>query len=577
MKFNIPKRGAPPAPPPTPSAQRSGKIVLVAKPKPALNASAFNRSGSQTLDDWEKQVQAFQDEDASKEALSTLGKSIPRPRSGKPITEGAVHLNMPPEALSGVTANVEELLDRHPLPLTPDGRVFTLKGWQVEDIQTLAQWDRVGVFLPVGAGKTVVATLVALAYGDPAVVVLVPPILVKQWVRWLNSVGNSGGAVAYQGSPSKRKDIELRKFRWWVMSYQIFKNDFHHLLKAAPLKDSVTTIVDEAQGLKNTGSKLYKHVQQFSLGRRLIMMTGTELNKPDDAYAYIQLKTPGVYRSYGHFTDVHGADKDFWGTLVRWRELKLLNRNLYLQSVQRTKEQVHAHLPEAHYIPFPYELAPEHKRLYKELVEKQILEIEGGGKFDATTSQALHNYSQQIVVNWAHFAGDPSLRPAAFDVIDHLIDVTGFGQPGGPTKFIVWTWFTMTTKLVLDYLNSLFPGRAVAAYSEGDSRKAVDAFMEDPEIGWLVANPGSAGAGLNPQYICYNALFLETPTRTIPFRQAAGRIDREGQQLNANIWIAQAEGTIQMSLYQNLLSNDALVQQVQGNAKDLRKVIYGEV
>lgn len=100
--------------------------------------------------------------------------------------------------------------------------------------------------------------------------------------------------------------------------------------------------------------------------------------------------------------------------------------------------------------------------------------------------------------------------------------------------------------------------------------------MTDPEAWFLVAQPLSAGAGLNPQYICWASLFLETPYRTIPFRQAAGRIDREGQQFNANIWIGVAENTIQTTLYNNLLANDALVQKVQGNPKDLKKILMGQ-
>jgi hypothetical protein len=608
MAIIIPRRGSkPPEPGPKkpvvlPPVRKPGMPGYVPKPEDALDASAFNRTGTQTLDrfaqkPWDEAVAEYQQKEAVQERTTPGGIIVPerrvivpgstapsdalaelaRRRKGLPTRPAdAVVMPLPAATHSKVqNFNIEALLAKHPLPLTPDGKEFILDPWQVEDITTLVQWDRVGAFLPVGAGKTVIATLVGLAWDLPFYVVVVLPILVKQWVEWLNSIPNTGGAVAYEGGPKKRAEINLMKFRWWVMSYGLFKNDFDKLLKLLPLKTDAALIVDEAQSIKDTSTQLWKRCNEFSLGRSLIEMSGTELNKPDDAYGHIKIKTPSVYRSFGHFEQVHVASKDFFGKVQGWRELDLLNRNLYLQSVQRTKEEVHSLVPKARYMPYPYDLAPAHMKLYKQLTEQQILELESGGKFDATTEQALYNYSQQLVVNWADFCGDESVRPAIFDVIDQLIDSTGIGQPNGPNKFIIWCWFKVTTARIAAYLETMFPGRVVKAYSDSDSKKSVARFMEDPECMWLVANPGSAGAGLNPQYICYNCLFVETPTRTIQFRQAAGRLDRKGQPLNANIWIAQARDTIQVKLYENLLTNDALVQRVQGNARDLRKMING--
>ena len=554
--YNIPRRGgAPSAPSPQPSdsaASAASAFGIPVRqgytPKPR---SAVRRESAKSSDEFNKSI------------FDKL----------KPVNAPPVDMPVPEAQLTGINLTVQALLEMYPLPPLPTGEKFVLHDWQVEDIEKLLQWWRVGVFLPVGAGKTVIGTYVALGWGDDHVVVLVPPILVKQWVKWINSIQNAGGALAYKGTPKQRQEMDLRAQRWIIMSDQIFKNDFSHLMKVFR-PHSVTLLKDEAQGVKNSGSKLWKLVNQFCLGRKLMLMTGTELNKPGDAYGYIKLKTPTVYNSYGAFTNIHVEEKDFFDQPIKWANLGLLQRNLYLQSVQRTKEQVHAHLPKAHYIPLEYDLDPAHLKLYKELVEQRLLETETGGKFDATSQQALYAFSQQLVLDWARFSGRDDVRPAAFDVIDTVVEQVGVGQPGA-SKLIVWTWFKSSTKLVADYISTLFPGQVAVAYSEANSVKEVARFMDDPSCVVLVAQPLSAGAGLNPQYICWNALFLEIPTVTIPFRQSAGRIDREGQKYNANIWIAQAADTIQGYLYKNLLSNDALVQKVQGNAHDLRKIIHG--
>jgi hypothetical protein len=540
MAYNIPKVGEPRA-----LAPKAVKPFIPPRPKTAVTASDF----------------------AAKSLLQQAKQTLD-------IGQAPVVMARWDAKTTGLVLDIEALLTLYPLPNTPDGKPFILKGWQVEDIGTLIQWDRVGAFLPVGSGKTVIATLVALAWADDIRVVVLPPILVKQWVKWLHSIDSAGNAVAYKGTVKERNAIDLSKSRWWVMSYGIFKNDMPRLTREAHGK-SVALIVDEAQNIKNAKSKIFIACERFAAGQRLIEMSGTELNSPADAYAHIKIKTPGVYSSYGQFERIHVGKRDFFEKPLEWANLDLLNTNLYLQAVQRTKEEVHAHVPEARYMPLEYELDPKHLALYNKLCDEQVLELEGGGKVDGTTQQNLYNFSQQIILNWAHFADDPTVRPAAFDLIDSLIEQSSFGTQHGPKKFIVWTWFIESNDVVSAYLRSLYPGRVVQAYGPGDSQKAVDAFMEDPETWWLVANPGSAGAGLNPQYICYNSLFLEIPTRTIAFRQSAGRIDREGQTENANIWLAIASGTIQEHLYKNLLTNDALVQKVQGNPRDLRKIIHG--
>jgi SNF2 family DNA or RNA helicase len=365
--------------------------------------------------------------------------------------------------------------------------------------------------------------------------------------------------------------VDLHAYSWWIMSYGIFKNDLQYLLSMLKGR-TYTTLVDEAQGLKNTSSKLFKNVEMFSAGRHLALLTGTELNNPGDAYAYIRLKTPSIYRSRAHFDNMHVEERDFFDKPVRWMGLDVLNRNLYLSSVQRTKEEVHKHLPQPNYQIIEYDLDPAHKRMYDELAEQLILETEAGGKIDGTTPGKLRNALQQLVINWPLFAENPTLRPSFLDLLDTVMDEIDVQQVTS-SKLIVWTWFKNTTRYITDYLNEIGVP-AVAAYSEANSRKSVDLFMDNPEIRALVAQPGSAGAGLNPQHICWECVFAEVPTRSIPFRQSAGRIDREGQRFRPNIRIATAAGTVQGQMYRDLLRNDGMVQQVQGNAFDLRALVY---
>lgn len=483
---------------------------------------------------------------------------------------------------------VPDILKAHPLPALPTGEPFVLTPMQREDIETLIVADRPGGFLPVGYGKTVVSTLVSLAWGDDHVLVIVPPILVPQWVAWLNSVGNSGGAIGYSADeearklgPAKRKALPLGNYRFWVMSYGIYRNDIKYLQDQLALSanGTYTTIVDEAQNLKNVNSVLFDTVNRSAAGRHLLLLTGTEMNNPGDAYAYIKLKTPEVYRSKAHFENVHVLERDFFENPIRWQNLEDLHRNLYLKSAHRTKEEVHRHLPQARYTPFEYNLHPLHRKFYDDLAEKMLLETEAEGKIDGTTPGKLRNALQQLIISWADFAENPAYgplneecRPAFYDFLDGVMDEIDV-QDTHSSKLIVWTWFKRSSRNITAYLNDIGVP-ALAAYSEVDSGRNVIKFMKDPAWRVLVAQPGSAGAGLNPQYICWEAVFAELPTRSIPFRQSAGRIDREGQRFNPNIRMPLARGTMQVQLFHDLLRNDGEVQRVANNIHDLRKMVY---
>lgn len=473
---------------------------------------------------------------------------------------------------TGIELDIEALLAKHPLPPTPLGKPFILDPWQIEDIATLVQWTRVGMFLPVGAGKTVIGTLVALSWGADYNLIVALPILVPQWVEWLNSVGGSGGAVDYRGTPKKRMAMDLKAKKWWVMSFQVFKNDFSHLQKLLH-HHSLTTFVDEAQNIKNSETGLHKAVAEISIGRNLLLATGTELASPADAYGYIKLKTPGVYQSYLQFTRIHVEKEDFFGKPIAWRELQLLSDNLYLNSVKRTEEEVkrltRQTRPEGRYIPLQYELSEQHEKMYELLEAQCLVEDDGeGGKVDASTSQTLRFSKQELIMAPDRFLHllEPrpkEIEPAFHGAIDYVLDAANFSDPGSG-KIILWTWFKLSTKAVAAYMESKFPGQGAIAFSETNASVEVARFMKDPNCRWLVAQPGSAGAGLNPQYVCRYSLFLELPSSVIAFRQAAGRTDRTGQPYEAVTWLAYALRTIQADLFIRLMGNDKLVRDVEG-------------
>ncbi len=462
--------------------------------------------------------------------------------------------------------SVGELAEYHGFP-------FKLRPDQVEDVEINYVYDRVGLFNEVGTGKTATATALALAWDHDINVILVPPILQVQWAKWLRSLKNAGDVLVYNEPAAKRRSHVFGAYRWVVMTIQIFKNDFEHIRRQLTSK-SLVLVVDEAHCIKNVGTSNHKKVREMAAGQKLVLATGTPVAFPGDAYSYVRLKTPPVYRSQAHFENLHVAKRDFFGNVEEWQNLELLNQNLMLQSSRRLSREVLKHLKDPNFIPIHYDLAPEHFALYKQLADEQLLLLPDGAKIDATSAGRLYNALQQIVCNWEHFSGDPDCRAKVFDLVDAVADEIDLMNPAS-SKLIVFTYCVMTSRAMAKHLEKY---GAVACYSE-ISQKAQAAnlkrFLEDPTCRILVAQPGSAGVGWNAQDVCWEVLFVEEPVSPTQFVQAVGRVDRDGQKRMPNIRLGIAQGTIQVRLHQNLLVKDHLANKVQGGYKDLQDAIHG--
>lgn len=443
---------------------------------------------------------------------------------------------------------------------------------QIEDAVSAVIAGRFAFWYEVGVGKTVTATLAATALDSEYKIAICPPIILDQWKEWLNDIGIKDVSI-YRGA---RRTVDMLDHHWVLMSHAIFRDSFE-TIKARLAQRDVTLVVDECQALKNPQSKLFKCVNQFvAPDRHLLLLTATPTSKPEDTYTYIKLKTPALYRSWGHWQNLHVLDRDIFGTITKYQNLEMLADRFAMQSVKRTKRDVFGDVMEPIYQRMPYELDPKHYKLYVKLAEEQLLLLANGDKIDATTAQRLRHALQQIVVNYGKFSGNPEDRSRAYDIIDQVIEEVD-PMDKSKSKLVIWTYYVSTSESVTAYLKQKFGDRAVvAAYGKVNSQKAIDAIMQDPEARILVAQPSSCGVGLNLQHVCWENLFIEMATTPMQIRQAIGRTDRVNQKNRPTMRFAQALKTIQIKLFQQLLDNDDLVTQVERTPTSLRAEIFGQ-
>lgn len=459
---------------------------------------------------------------------------------------------------------------------------FPLWDLQIEAINNLATLPRSGWYAEVGTGKTVMSTITALYKKQmqpelkTATVVIMPPILLTGWRRWLEKIKPKVSIVVYKGSPAERKQINLQA-DFVLMSINIFKNDIDYLTKFfASNYDNVIVVVDEATSIKNVTSENHKKVRDFSAGRDMMLLTGTPLSTPMDAYAYVKLVAPAIYRNQRHFENLHVAERDFFNNVKKWDNLDFLKENMGINSCRILQSDVLKDLPEVFYMPLHYSLEREHVKLYKKLADEQLLILEDGGKIDATQATRLRHCLQQIVLNPDHFLGKV-MKPAGYELLDEILSELNTESVDGH-KLIIFANYKMTNRKLMEYLQ---PYNPVACYSEvtaSQQMKNIDRFINDPTCRIAVLNPLSAGQGLDGlQSVCRDILFLELPIVPKDFIQAVGRLGRAGQKYNVRCRIAVAEGTIQESLLHDVLRKDVLINTVVRGFANLRDLIFGKV
>jgi len=454
-------------------------------------------------------------------------------------------------------------------PLTP-------LGYQVENVDaSIAESiDHHGMYWDMGAGKTFGSTLRNMIYRDETgaqIIQVVPPILIRQWARWLDSCGISN--TVYVGTKKQRSKLTLgRDTSYLLIPLGILKNDYDRIYETYSAR-KISVAVDEATCIKNYDSGNFRAILQLQSGQAIMPMTGTPLATPSDAYAYIKLISPEIYRSFSQFENIHVGSKDYFDTVTEWKNLDVLKKNLGLRSSFISTPEVHPDMPRARISDIEYDLAKSHEKLYRTLVDQQLLVFDNGGAIDASTPSKLYHAVQQIVLNYGYFAQQNDLVPAGFEVLDEMVAEVG------RAKLLVFANYKMSVRAIVEHLRKTGVA-AVQVNGEISAKEKFDnieMFLKNPLCQVLVVNTISAGKGLDGlQHVCHYMLFMEVPTVALTFWQAVKRLERPGQKFITDVRIATALGTVQVRMRKNLIQNDGLVNSLVPSANDLRNALYGK-
>lgn len=437
--------------------------------------------------------------------------------------------------------------------------------FQKRTVDELASLPRSGMYLDPGLGKTVTSITAALfktlTQGAERILVIVPPVILTGWARFLAQIKDKEvgplDVLIYRGSPKQRRGMTL-DHDVILVGLQIFKRDYERFVSTLGNVPTVV-IVDEAHCLKNVGTDNHQKIRDFAVDKDLILLTGTPINSPRDAYGMVKMIAPGIYRSLHQFENIHVAERDFFDNVTRWRNLDLLQENLAVNSVRLTKEECIADLPPITFQPVYYDLDPDHLRLYYKLAEEHLLPLKDGGKIDATSIQSLIHNLGQLVCNWGHFAQDPHKVSTGYQLVEEVLDELG------ERKLVLFSNYKLTNRTLIDHLRAYNPVAIYGEVSPAERDRAIDTFVGDPKCRVFIGNAQSAGVGIDQlQHASSNVMYLEPPVSATALTQSMARVHRIGQTLPVTARFAVAVGTLQERQFKSLLDKEDLVSSLVG-------------
>jgi superfamily II DNA or RNA helicase len=459
----------------------------------------------------------------------------------------------------------------------PSGLHAQLRPYQ----QTGVGWLRFMVRLGLGAcladdmglGKTiqVIALLLHLRAGveggksRPPGLLIVPASLIANWKSELCRFAPSlSVAIVHPSEAEGQAEGELPENCDLVITT-------YGMLSRQPWlreRDWGTVILDEAQAIKNSGTRQARAVKELK-GAARIALTGTPVeNRLSDLWSLFDFLNPGLLggaKAFSTFAKQMASQEH-----NPYAPLRTLVRPYILRRL-KTDKRVIADLPEKTEVNAFCGLSKLQAALYEQAVRELAARLEavGGIERRGVVLASLMRL-KQICNHPSQLSGDGAYEPqhsGKFARLGELCEELAERQE----KALVFTQFREITDPLADYLQGVFgrPGLVLhGGTAVGKRRELVEAFQLDEGPPFFVLSLKAGGTGLNLTAASHVIHFDRWWNPAVE-NQATDRAFRIGQKRNVFVHKFVCRGTVEDKI-------DALIAQKSGLSKDLLDDTGGE-
>lgn len=398
----------------------------------------------------------------------------------------------------------EQMLGTRPLVAReiPSDIQATLRSYQIDGIGWLERLRHMhlnGILADdMGLGKTLQAITAVTQhkqdYPSSLSIVVCPTSLVHNWKEEFAKFNPLIKVLPVDGTPMQRKKLltEVKNFDVVITSYSLLQKDVE-IYKSFTF---AYAILDEAQHIKNRGTRNAKSVKMIQAKHRLIL-TGTPIeNSLDELWSLFDFLMPGLLSSYERFVEKYIR----YPSQARGANLEVLRRKLSPFILRRMKKDVVAELPPVTEIIYHCHLSDIQRDLYHSYAQSareelsQLVKREG---FDKVQIHVLATLTRlkQICCHPAIFAkekaevGDSAKYDMLMELLPTLIE--------GKHKTVIFSQYTRMLNILREDLQQQ---GIKFEYLDGSSKNRmsiVKRFNEDENISVFLVSLKAGGSGLN--------------------------------------------------------------------------------
>jgi SNF2 family DNA or RNA helicase len=480
-------------------------------------------------------------------AVSTEGWKFPAPpvmtappprpeREPKPTSDPQLPDSTRPEAKPHIrpkpTAETVLVKDRllyllqPPLDNVFDGRQLEVPfepfKYQLEGIAFLMPRHAALLADEMGLGKTAQAILsLRLLFHQGQIrsaLLICPKPLMHNWAKELKLWAPDLPFETFEGG------TEQRRTTWLVSNCPLKLINYESLTRDADLAADEriffdVVVLDEAQRIKNAGSKTAQVVRSIRRGRSWAL-SGTPIeNHPDDLVNIFEFVDPGRIPQ---------------GTPSR--RIPQYTSDCILR---RTKDIVQSDMPPRLFKDLDLELTPAQQHAYKLAEDEGVVHLNELGE----TITVQHVF--QLVMRLKQICNFDPLTGESAKLEQLLTDLEEVAESG--RKALVFSQWVEPLQIIAKAIDRFGPLQYHGRIPQAERTPILDRFKNDPECHVLLMSYGTGSVGLNLQFTNYVFLFDRWWNPAIE-DQAINRAHRIGQKLPVTVTRFIAENTIEQKI-----------------------------
>ncbi len=447
----------------------------------------------------------------------------------------------------------------------PDDIQAKLRPYQAEGVNWLERLRMMylnGILADdMGLGKTLQAIVAIAQYRlkkKGLTLIVCPTSLLYNWKEEFSKFDPQLKVLVIDGIPSGRKRLieNMHKYDVVITSYTLLQKDVEHYKQVS----FGYIILDEAQHIKNRGTRNAKSVKMIPAEHRLIL-SGTPIeNSLDEMWSLFDFLMPGFLSSFDRFVEkyvrVTGAEQT--------KNLEYLRKKVAPFILRRMKADVLQDLPPVSEIVYHCQLSDIQQQLYRSYAESarnELVKLVERDGFDRVQIHVLATLTRlkQICCHPAIFAkekaelGDSSKYDMLMELLQTLIE--------GKHKTVIFSQYTR----MLQIMREDFEHRGIRfSYLDGSSKnrlEIVKQFNEDETIPVFLVSLKAGGTGLNlvgADTVIHYDMWWNPAVEN----QATDRVHRMGQKKNVSAYKLITLNTIEEKIAEMQKRKKGLVKKV---------------